>query len=137
MVLATDMKQHFSLLSHFNTVHRLAAFTKPGAGTSTPQTSVMVGPGGDLGTVVLEGGAPDAAPKPADDTERLLSLQLAIKVRRRNHEVILVEASHGSRPFVLLCCLQPAASHQGVVVVGRGALYGREEPANGDSENKA
>ncbi len=26
MVLATDMKQHFALLSQFNTVHRLAAF---------------------------------------------------------------------------------------------------------------
>ncbi len=34
MVLATDMKQHFSLLSHFNTVHRLSAFTKPAAGTT-------------------------------------------------------------------------------------------------------
>ena len=33
MVLATDMKQHFSLLSHFNTVHRLANFTKPAPST--------------------------------------------------------------------------------------------------------
>ena len=30
MVLATDMKQHFAILSHFKTVHRLGAYT-PGA----------------------------------------------------------------------------------------------------------
>jgi hypothetical protein len=29
MVLATDMKQHFSLLSHFSTVHRLASYKLP------------------------------------------------------------------------------------------------------------
>ena len=28
LVLATDMKQHFSILSHFNTVHRLAAYSQ-------------------------------------------------------------------------------------------------------------
>ncbi len=27
MVMATDMKQHFSILSHFNTVHRLSAYS--------------------------------------------------------------------------------------------------------------
>ena len=31
MVLATDMKQHFAILSHFNTVHRLQAY-KPNSG---------------------------------------------------------------------------------------------------------
>lgn len=34
LVLATDMKQHFSILSHFTTVHRLNA-----GGTMTPGTS--------------------------------------------------------------------------------------------------
>ncbi|KAG2490632.1 hypothetical protein HYH03_011023 [Edaphochlamys debaryana] len=50
LVLATDMKQHFSILSHFNTVHR---------------------------------GAP--APQPVDDTERLLSLQVALKCADIGH----------------------------------------------------
>lgn len=34
LVLATDMKQHFSILSHFTTVHRLNA-----GGAMTPGTS--------------------------------------------------------------------------------------------------
>ncbi len=34
MVLATDMKQHFALLSHFNTVHRLAGFAQGGPAAS-------------------------------------------------------------------------------------------------------
>jgi hypothetical protein len=33
LVLATDMKQHFSLLSHFTTIHRLSA---PDATSSSP-----------------------------------------------------------------------------------------------------
>lgn len=38
LVLATDMKQHFSILSHFTTVHRLNAggAMTPGTSTSDP-----------------------------------------------------------------------------------------------------
>ncbi len=28
LVMATDMKQHFTLLSHFNSAHRLSAYNK-------------------------------------------------------------------------------------------------------------
>lgn len=42
LVLATDMKQHFSILSHFTTVHRLNA-----AGTVTPSGSSV-----DIGAVM-------------------------------------------------------------------------------------
>jgi hypothetical protein len=40
LVLATDMKQHFSILSHFTTVHRLNA-----AGTLTPTNGSSAAPG--------------------------------------------------------------------------------------------
>ncbi|EFJ44492.1 3'5'-cyclic nucleotide phosphodiesterase, partial [Volvox carteri f. nagariensis] len=53
MVLATDVKQHFALLSQFNNTHRLASF--------------------------------HMAPKPVDDMERLLTLQLAIKAADLGH----------------------------------------------------
>jgi hypothetical protein len=36
MVLATDMKQHFSILSHFNTVHRLSAYSQQTPASSSP-----------------------------------------------------------------------------------------------------
>ncbi|KAG2439842.1 hypothetical protein HYH02_010474 [Chlamydomonas schloesseri] len=104
MILATDMKQHFALLSQFNTVHRLAAFKaaehkvaspRGSRGQYTELQSVVVVPnhapsgpsGGGAGGA---GGSGDdhaaaAAPKPSDETERLLSLQLAIKVADLGH----------------------------------------------------
>ncbi|PNW71675.1 hypothetical protein CHLRE_16g664200v5 [Chlamydomonas reinhardtii] len=91
LVLATDMKQHFSILSHFNTVHRLAAYSQqqqaqPAATPQPPGTMLTKTPtlqrrsSGDLREVVVSGG-PDtvAPPKPLDDTERSLSLQVALK----------------------------------------------------------
>ncbi|KAG2436202.1 hypothetical protein HXX76_006514 [Chlamydomonas incerta] len=150
MVLATDMKQHFAILSHFNTVHRLAAY-KPNSGggtaagtgggtgaaerpaglrartsgearerASTVQVSPAVVPappagtaadggaaagggGGASGALSLAAGllvhsskgsvaaatavlqADAAPPRPLDDTERMLTLQLALKVADIGH----------------------------------------------------
>ena len=39
LVLATDMKQHFSILSHFNTVHRLAAYSQQQQAQAQPATA--------------------------------------------------------------------------------------------------
>ena len=36
MVIGTDMKQHFAILAHFNTVHRLASYSVQ---TAKPQAS--------------------------------------------------------------------------------------------------
>ncbi|KAG2441900.1 hypothetical protein HXX76_003506 [Chlamydomonas incerta] len=87
LVLATDMKQHFSILSHFNTVHRLAAYSQQQQAATTPPGSTLTKTptlqrkgSGELRDVVV-GGSPDtmAPPKPLDDTERSLSLQVALK----------------------------------------------------------
>ncbi|KAG2485173.1 hypothetical protein HYH03_016063 [Edaphochlamys debaryana] len=101
MVLATDMKQHFSLISHFVTVHRLAQYTAQsaaalgaaphkagtsGSGGSTPGMSRQTSNTRELVPVSIA--APinaDAAPRPVDDTERLLSLQIAIKAADIGH----------------------------------------------------
>ncbi|KAG2441292.1 hypothetical protein HYH02_009885 [Chlamydomonas schloesseri] len=88
MVLATDMKQHFSLLSHFNTVHRLTNYTKPVTSTpggTTPFNRMLSNPA-EMAVVSIETPAsPDAAARPIDDTERLLSLQIAIKAADIGH----------------------------------------------------
>ncbi|KAG2485624.1 hypothetical protein HYH03_015687 [Edaphochlamys debaryana] len=115
MVLATDMKQHFSILAHFNTVHRLAAYSKdagagrrpgsgedaregasgggaalgsgpgaaPGVGVGGGRTGSVTGPGAVGGLVRV--GDLAAAPRPADEVERHLSLQLALKVADIGH----------------------------------------------------
>ncbi|KAG2437154.1 hypothetical protein HXX76_005821 [Chlamydomonas incerta] len=86
MVLATDMKQHFSLLSHFNTVHRLANFNKPPAatpGTATPVVRLTSNIATEF--VVTAAGSVEDAPHPADDTQRLLGLQIAIKAADIGH----------------------------------------------------
>ncbi|EFJ48255.1 3'5'-cyclic nucleotide phosphodiesterase, partial [Volvox carteri f. nagariensis] len=49
MVLATDMKQHFSLLSHFSTVHRLASYNKPAARLLSLQMVIKAADLGHLG----------------------------------------------------------------------------------------
>ncbi|EFJ48932.1 3'5'-cyclic nucleotide phosphodiesterase [Volvox carteri f. nagariensis] len=58
LVLATDMKQHFAILSHFTTVHRLGA-----ANSVTPSHIVI----------------------PLDENERILSLQMALKCSDLGH----------------------------------------------------
>ncbi|KAG2501954.1 hypothetical protein HYH03_000452 [Edaphochlamys debaryana] len=107
MVLATDMKQHFALLSQFSTVHRLAGYVHGGAAATAKGS-----PGGKLAgsgpnshsvelreVVILDvgaGAAPapaaspgsellDRAPRPADEVERLLSLQLLLKAADLGH----------------------------------------------------
>ncbi|KAG2441899.1 hypothetical protein HXX76_003505 [Chlamydomonas incerta] len=93
LVLATDMKQHFSILSHFNTVHRLAAYSQqqqaaqPAASTGPPAATGADGHSKPLSIVKTPSEVRDVAaavgeltvPKPLDDTERSLSLQVALK----------------------------------------------------------
>ncbi|PNH00395.1 cGMP-inhibited 3',5'-cyclic phosphodiesterase B, partial [Tetrabaena socialis] len=82
MVLATDMKQHFALLGHFNTVHRLGALPVGEAAAARPAAALANGsrkyvpgvPGGGAVSIERNTGA-EAAPKPKDDQERLLGLQ--------------------------------------------------------------
>ncbi|EFJ48257.1 3'5'-cyclic nucleotide phosphodiesterase [Volvox carteri f. nagariensis] len=93
MVLATDMKQHFSLLSHFSTVHRLASYNKPAAVAGGPPPSGSVGATSadckaslELPAVSIASPSMlDMAPKPLDETERLLSLQMVIKAADLGH----------------------------------------------------
>ncbi|GFR42649.1 hypothetical protein Agub_g3586, partial [Astrephomene gubernaculifera] len=114
MVLATDMKQHFSILSHFSTVHRLAAYSQqqqqqqqqaasPGGGPASSKqpkqlarrtlrrTLSRVLSFTPDSTLVSEPCAAFAAnwseppPKPVDETERLLSLQVALKCADIGH----------------------------------------------------
>ncbi|KAG2490631.1 hypothetical protein HYH03_011022 [Edaphochlamys debaryana] len=110
LVLSTDMKQHFSILSHFNTVHRLTAWSQqqaqPQAQQGAVQTSQPPGiaahghqgpptsaPGrsaigrGRTRELADPGGVRELgpAPQPVDDTERLLSLQVALKCADIGH----------------------------------------------------
>ncbi|GLC59059.1 hypothetical protein PLESTB_001439000 [Pleodorina starrii] len=105
LVLATDMKQHFSTLTHFNTVHQLASTKSFAAAGSSGEGLLKSAPGGRLANVQQEfkealyadggpdgaafaSGGPDAAaaaPAPLDDSERLLSLQVALKVADLGH----------------------------------------------------
>ncbi|GIL81201.1 hypothetical protein Vretifemale_10265, partial [Volvox reticuliferus] len=94
MVLATDMKQHFSLLSHFSTVHRLASFNKNssfggGVGYGQAGASAMHAEARtSLDVAVVSTSTPsmrDLAPKPLDETERVLSLQMVIKAADLGH----------------------------------------------------
>ncbi|KAG2445732.1 hypothetical protein HXX76_000338 [Chlamydomonas incerta] len=103
LVMATDMKQHFTLLSHFNSAHHLPAYNKdvgPWALAAEPSRTVkQSGPdqtnaGGVGGADDDIDGAEAAAsftllgtfdPKPLDDTERTLSLQIALKAADLGH----------------------------------------------------
>ncbi|GLC47046.1 hypothetical protein PLESTM_002012800 [Pleodorina starrii] len=105
LVLATDMKQHFSTLTHFNTVHQLASTKSFAAAGSSGEGLLKSAPGGRLANVQQEfkealyadggpdgaafaSGGPDAAAAalaPLDDSERLLSLQVALKVADLGH----------------------------------------------------
>ncbi|GBF94222.1 hypothetical protein Rsub_06492 [Raphidocelis subcapitata] len=112
LVLATDMKQHFSILSHFTTVHRLnaAGSLTPTNGSSCPPhaDAARGGPGARPGAGgPAHGGARPGAPHgggssasgsdarsaldsekillPLDENERLLSLQMALKCADVGH----------------------------------------------------
>ncbi|KAG2493194.1 hypothetical protein HYH03_008614 [Edaphochlamys debaryana] len=94
MVMATDMKQHFAFLSHFNTAHRLAAYSAAAANPSHAGGRPVTRPRhGAVVTAAAHGAAsggppppPDpAAPRPLDDAERMLSLQIALKVADIGH----------------------------------------------------
>ncbi|PNW86010.1 hypothetical protein CHLRE_03g204689v5 [Chlamydomonas reinhardtii] len=80
MVIGTDMKQHFAILAHFNTVHRLASYSVQ---TAKPQASG--GLEGAARTVSIGGALTTNAPRPIDETERLLTLQVALKVADIGH----------------------------------------------------
>ncbi|KAG2436172.1 hypothetical protein HYH02_011675 [Chlamydomonas schloesseri] len=98
MVMGTDMKQHFATLAHFNTVHRLASYSRESgsvrssaAGGASP---VAPGAKGGLGGAKTkkslqqqpaEALPAEVAPKPLDDTERMLTLQVALKVADIGH----------------------------------------------------
>ncbi|PNH11652.1 Calcium/calmodulin-dependent 3',5'-cyclic nucleotide phosphodiesterase 1B [Tetrabaena socialis] len=80
LVLATDMKQHFSIISHFNTVHRLASYSHQQVkathrGQSVPHP-FPVGSGD---------AQPPPPPQPVDEAERSLTLQLALKAADIGH----------------------------------------------------
>ncbi|GLC38258.1 hypothetical protein PLESTB_000940300 [Pleodorina starrii] len=121
LVLATDMKQHFALLAHFNTAHRLAPYNKEagpwallntaahsggagGGSSSRHQQSNRCTPepsGGDDAAAAAVAGrherlqaaaggvavavTPGEEPRPLDETERLLSLQIALKAADLGH----------------------------------------------------
>ncbi|PNW75037.1 hypothetical protein CHLRE_12g499250v5 [Chlamydomonas reinhardtii] len=103
LVMATDMKQHFTLLSHFNTAHHLPAYNKeagPWALVAEPAPTTN-----QSGTEQASGGAARGAegdidgaeaavsftllgtfdPTPLDDTERTLTLQVALKAADLGH----------------------------------------------------
>eukprot|EP00798_Chlamydomonas_sp_ICE-L_P023244 gene23244-30468_t len=77
LVLATDMKQHFSLLAHFRTVHRIA-----------PSTCKLNSVSGDY-VCDYNDTRTDSATKlvraPLDESERLMSLQVALKMADLSH----------------------------------------------------
>ncbi len=57
MVLATDMKQHFSILSHFNTVHRLATYAHNAPSAAAMPQSASLERAGRCGAHVRAGTA--------------------------------------------------------------------------------
>ncbi|GFR52553.1 hypothetical protein Agub_g15141 [Astrephomene gubernaculifera] len=80
MVMATDMKQHFAVIAQFNTVHRLAT-----ASTVGPSQGSSFNHRRHLHVPSLDGPACALAPVPVDEAERLLSLQMALKVADLGH----------------------------------------------------
>ncbi|KAG2443897.1 hypothetical protein HXX76_002237 [Chlamydomonas incerta] len=121
MVMGTDMKQHFAIMAHFNTVHRLSSYSAQQQ-SQQPAAAATAGGGaagarrtaGGMVTLSGNGGGGAAAgagggggggkgasssenslrlsvdagprqPQPIDDTERMLSLQIALKVADIGH----------------------------------------------------
>ncbi|GLI71323.1 hypothetical protein VaNZ11_016483 [Volvox africanus] len=90
LVLATDMKQHFAIMSHFTTVHRLGAANSvtPSllSGTERRRSSSNAS---SMNSLVHGGsGCPVEIDKiviPLDENERILSLQMALKCSDLGH----------------------------------------------------
>ncbi|KAJ9513056.1 hypothetical protein QJQ45_029455 [Haematococcus lacustris] len=92
LVLATDMKQHFSIVSHFTTVHRLGSggsMAPSVASLPIPRRSLSCGSSNNNS---LFGGAGSGVDDeeaqivvPLDETERMISLQLALKCADLGH----------------------------------------------------
>ncbi|KXZ49452.1 hypothetical protein GPECTOR_21g678 [Gonium pectorale] len=90
LVLATDMKQHFAILNHFTAVHKISSTGAPsgkqlsGRSPLTPESS-----GRHFARDVSSGTPAEQSitgdPVPIDDAERLLSLQVALKVADIGH----------------------------------------------------
>ncbi|KAG2445731.1 hypothetical protein HXX76_000337 [Chlamydomonas incerta] len=98
LVMATDMKQHFTLLAQFNTAHRLSAYNKEAGpwglanarrAQRTSQSGFEHGSVNGTEEVVASdvsfSARATADPKPLDDTERTLSLQIALKAADLGH----------------------------------------------------
>ncbi|KAG2491707.1 hypothetical protein HYH03_009870 [Edaphochlamys debaryana] len=107
LVMATDMKQHFALLSHFNTAHGLQPYNKdvgpwrlarrPRAsrsGSLEPPTDghrhTTDAGEGSMGRTPApafpsEQQPEPPAPRPADEAQRLVSLQIALKAADLGH----------------------------------------------------
>ncbi|KAG2451386.1 hypothetical protein HYH02_003987 [Chlamydomonas schloesseri] len=103
LVMATDMKQHFTLLSHFNTAHHLPSYNKdvgPWALAAEPVRPVKQSSTEQAAAGVIDGADQDVAgaeaaasfdllgtfdPKPLDDTERTLTLQIMLKAADLGH----------------------------------------------------
>ncbi|GIL62519.1 hypothetical protein Vafri_16725 [Volvox africanus] len=90
LVLATDMKQHFAIMSHFTTVHRLGAANSvtPSllSGTERRRSSSNAS---SINSLAQGGsGCPVEIDKiviPLDENERILSLQMALKCSDLGH----------------------------------------------------
>ncbi|KAG2437343.1 hypothetical protein HXX76_006000 [Chlamydomonas incerta] len=116
LVLSTDMKQHFAIISHFNTVHSLVAHTPSvaqqqpsGASGAPPQpallqrqrcSDIMAAPQTPRGQraqrmvslefeaavgAAVQATSPEHAPRPLDDAERLVTLQVCLKAADIGH----------------------------------------------------
>ncbi|KAG2484636.1 hypothetical protein HYH03_016589 [Edaphochlamys debaryana] len=100
MVMGTDMKQHFALISQFKTAHppqspnppALPLLPSPTAqpndkkcGDGEIRRGISSGSFSDRGSGLPGGLAPGLGPKPLDDVERTLTLQIALKVADIGH----------------------------------------------------
>ncbi|KAG2443397.1 hypothetical protein HXX76_001757 [Chlamydomonas incerta] len=87
LVLATDMKQHFAIMSHFTTVHRLSAAAsvtpslmsgerrRSSSNASSVNSMACSGSGVEMDKILI----------PLDENERILSLQMALKCSDIGH----------------------------------------------------
>ncbi|KXZ47713.1 hypothetical protein GPECTOR_33g595 [Gonium pectorale] len=90
LVLATDMKQHFAIMSHFTTVHRLGSAnsvtpsllsgTERRRSSSNASSINSLAHGGSGTNIEM-----DKIVIPLDENERMLSLQMALKCSDLGH----------------------------------------------------
>ncbi|MEW5305766.1 MAG: hypothetical protein WDW36_008285 [Sanguina aurantia] len=90
LVMSTDMKQHFSIVSQFGTLHRIHHARQSSADGSRlrPRPSQRcVAASASLASSASQVSVGDASfcRVPLDDTERLLSLQMALKLADLGH----------------------------------------------------